>query len=183
MSHLTLVRSHCSCASHGTVYLDGSGAWSQTTASGNAPCLSALRWCLGLQQAWKLCRSSWRTCGKKCRVDTEIGRSGRFSNLNTESTASPLPSLNDTSLLKQQAFDGDRKKWADWAFTFRACASAVSTRMVVLVEHAQCATEPLTLPKVPSDKQVNAQLYNVLAMLVKRWSREEGSKRSHGTRQ
>ena len=33
----------------------------------------------------------------------------------------------DTSLLKQPAaFDGDRTKWVEWAFTFRACASAVS---------------------------------------------------------
>ena len=65
------------------------------------------------------------------------------------------------------AFDGDRTTRADWAFTFRAYASAVSTRMAVLMEHAQSATDWLDLPTAPSDKQVIAQLYYVLAMLVK----------------
>ena len=39
--------------------------------------------------------------------------------------------------------------------------------MAVLMEHAQSATDWLDLPTAPSDKQVNAQLYYVLAMLVK----------------
>ena len=44
-SHHTLVRLHCSCTSHGIVLdasrnLDGRGAWSQTTASGNVSCRS-----------------------------------------------------------------------------------------------------------------------------------------------
>ena len=79
-----------------------------------------------------------------------------------------FPSVVDTRLLKQPvAFDGDRTKRAGWAFTFRAYASAVSTRMVVLMVHAQSATEPQTFPTAQSDVQVNAQLYYVLAMLVK----------------
>ena len=65
-----------------------------------------------------------------------------------------LPSVIDTRLL-----DGDRTKWADLAFTFRAYASAVSTRMVVLMEQAQSATDPLDMPTAPSDKQVHARLY------------------------
>ena len=39
--------------------------------------------------------------------------------------------------------------------------------MVVTIEHAQSATDPLDLPSAPSDRQVNAQLYFVLAMLLK----------------
>ena len=35
------------------------------------------------------------------------------------------------------------------------------------MEHAQSATDTLGLPTAPSDNQVNAQLYYVLAMLVK----------------
>ena len=74
----------------------------------------------------------------------------------------------DARLVKQpSAFDGDRTKWADWALTFRAYANAASNRMVVLMEHAQSEMEPLDLPTSPSDRQVNAQLYCVLAMLVK----------------
>ena len=78
-----------------------------------------------------------------------------------------LPTVIDTRLLKQPAaMDGDRAKWADWAFTFRAYASAVRTRMVVLMEHAQSAADWLELPTSPSDNQVNAQLHSVLAMIV-----------------
>ena len=74
----------------------------------------------------------------------------------------------DTRLPKQPAaFDGDRTKWYDRALTFRACASAVSTRMVVLMEHAQGEIEPLDLPVALGDRQVIAQLYCVLAILVK----------------
>ena len=74
----------------------------------------------------------------------------------------------DTRFVKQPAaFDGDGTKWADWALTFRAYASAASNRTVVWMEHAQGEIEPLDLPTSPSDRQVNAQLYCVLAMLVK----------------
>ena len=72
-----------------------------------------------------------------------------------------MPLVIDTRLLKQPvAFDGDRTKWADWAdwaSTFRAYASAISTRLVVLIEHAQSATDPMDLPAAPSDKQVTAR--------------------------
>ena len=79
-----------------------------------------------------------------------------------------MPSVIDRRLLKQlTAFDGDRTKWANWAFTFRENASAVSTRTVVFMEHAQGEIEPLDLPTAPSDRQVNVQVFCVLAMLVK----------------
>ena len=39
--------------------------------------------------------------------------------------------------------------------------------MVALMEHAQRAADSLDLRTAPSDKQNNAQLYNVLAMLEK----------------
>ena len=78
-----------------------------------------------------------------------------------------MSSVIDTRLLKQSAaFDGDRTKWIDSAFTFRAYASAVSTRMVVLMKHAQGAIESMDLPTAPSDRQANAQLCSVLAMVV-----------------
>ena len=39
-----------------------------------------------------------------------------------------LPSVIDTKLLKQLVtFDGDRTKWADWAFALRAYANAVKS--------------------------------------------------------
>ena len=79
-----------------------------------------------------------------------------------------LPSVIDTSLIKHPVvFDGDKTKWADWVFTFRAYASAVSTRMVVVMEHAQSATEPWDLPAAASVNQANAQLRYVLVVLVK----------------
>ena len=87
-------------------------------------------------------------------------------------------------MLKQPvAFDGDRTKWAEWAFTVRAYARAVSTRMVVLMEHAQSATDLLDLPTAPSDNQVNAQLYYVLAVLVKdgAMKKARNTRMSHGS--
>ena len=67
-----------------------------------------------------------------------------------------VPSFTDTRLLMQPAeFAGDRTKWADRAFTFRAYASAVSTRVVVMKEHAQGGIEPLDLPVTPGYSQVN----------------------------
>ena len=84
-----------------------------------------------------------------------------------------MSSVSDARLLKQPAAF-NRTKWADWAVTFMAHASAVSTRMVVLMERAQSATDFVDLPTAPSNRQVNAPQYSVLAMLV---SHEEGSKR------
>ena len=46
--------------------------------------------------------------------------------------------------------------------------------MVVLMEHALSATGPLTLSTAPSDKEVNAQLYSVLVMLVKDEAMQKG---------
>ena len=40
---------------------------------------------------------------------------------------------------------------------FGAYASAVSMCMVVLMEHAQSATDPQDMPTAASEKQVNAQ--------------------------
>ena len=92
-----------------------------------------------------------------------------------------LPSVIDTSLIKQPAvFDGDRTTWADWAFTFRAYASAVSTRMVVVMAHAQSATEPWDLPAAASVNQANAQLRYVLVMLVKDGAMKKAEHKSVG---
>ena len=104
------------------------------------------------------------TCREERPVHVEICDGGT-SELNTNSTASLVAVVIDTRLLKQPvALDGDRMKWADWALAFRAYASAVSARTVVLMEHAQSATDPLELPVSPNN-QVNAQLW--MAMLVK----------------
>ena len=111
----------------------------------------------------------------------------RLATVEAASSATPtpqqvlLPSAIDTSLLKQPAvFDGDRTTWADCAFTFRAYASAVSTRMVVVMEHAQSATEPWDLPAAASDNQANAQLRYVLGMLVKDGAMETAGNESMG---
>ena len=60
-----------------------------------------------------------------------------------------------------------QNEMGDWACTFRAYASVVSTRMVVLMEYTQSATDLLDLPTAPSDNLVIAQPYYVLAMFVK----------------
>ena len=83
--------------------LDGSGAWSQTTASGNVPCFS--RPCVGvLVFSWhgRAAGSVGRTRGQERQVDTEIGCSGSISKLDTESTAG-LVAVGDRHEVAQAA--------------------------------------------------------------------------------
>ena len=106
-SHRTLVRSHCSCTSHGIVFnaarnLDGSGAWSQTTARGNVPCLSRLRgdvWVLSKHE--RFAGTVVGTRGKERRVDTET-RDGGSIELNINSSAS-LVAVGDRHEVAQVA--------------------------------------------------------------------------------
>ena len=78
-SHHTLLRSHCSCTLHGIMLnafrnLDGSGAWSQTAASGNVHCLSRPRDGFWVSSKYgRLARSVEGTRGEKRRVHTETG--------------------------------------------------------------------------------------------------------------
>ena len=122
------------------------------------------------------------SCGEEHRVDAETRDGGSRELSDTNSTAS-LVAVGDRLESAQAAsvvFHGDRTKWADWAFTFRAYASAVSTRMVVVMEHAQSATEPWDLPAAASDNQANAQLRHVLGMLVKDGAMEKAGNASVG---
>ena len=87
-----------------------------------------------------------------------------------------LPSVIDTKLLKQRvAFEGDRPERASWAFT--------GTRMDVLMEHAQSATDPLDLPTAPSDKQAKYAAISRFDNAFDGRVHEDGSKRSFGSRQ
>ena len=90
-SHFTLVRSHCSCTSHGIVFnasrnLDGTGAWSQTTASGNVPCLSRSRCVvLVISKHGRVAGSQLMELAAKNIVLTQ--RLGAMEYTNTNSTA------------------------------------------------------------------------------------------------
>ena len=79
----TSVRSHCRCASHGTVLIgsqnmDGGGAWSQTMASGNVPCLPCSRGVvLVSSKHGRIARSVDGACGEEHRVDPETRDGGK----------------------------------------------------------------------------------------------------------
>ena len=64
--------------------------------------------------------------------------------------------------------DADRLKSADWAFTFRSYSSAISVRMVKLMEHALAELNPFHRPVDQVDRQVNVQLYYVLLIVSDR---------------
>ena len=106
------------------------------------------------------------------------------------STATPtpqqvlMPSVIDTRVLLQPAAcDGDRTKWADWAFTFGAYASAVST------SHGRLDGTPSgrdrTARLAHSAKRQQGQRTVAPRARNARGGRshEEGSKRTCGSRQ
>ena len=124
-SHLTRLPLHCSCASHGTVLnasgnLDGSGAWSPTTASENVLCLS--RPCAGVlvfSRHGSPAGTVGRTRGKKRREGAVEASSCSTSNPQQVL----LPSVIDARLLKQPtAFDKDRTRNSKKNTQIRNCS-------------------------------------------------------------
>ena len=107
-SHHTLVRSHSSRTSHGIVLngsqnLDGGGAWSQTTASGNVPCLSrAFGVVLVISKRGRVAGTADGTCGEEPRVDAETRDGGGGELSDTNSTAS-IVAVGDRDEVAQSA--------------------------------------------------------------------------------
>ena len=93
-SHHTHVCSHCSCASHGIVLnasrnLDATGAWSQTTASGNGPFVPCSRGAvLVISDHGRVVGSVNGACGEEHRVDAETRDGESNEHSDTNSTAS-----------------------------------------------------------------------------------------------
>ena len=172
-SHHTSVRSLCSCAPHGAV-LNASRNLkvAEPGRRSSVPCLPRSRgFVLVISKHGRVAGSVNGACGEAHRAA-----------LTPEQVLMPL--VSDTRLRKQPAaFDGDRTKGTDWAFTFKVHASPVSTRMVVLMDHAQSAIGPLDLPTAPSDRQGNAQAVPRACNAREGRSHEEGSKRACGWRQ
>ena len=85
-------------------------------------------------------------------------------------TAPPPPvmsSLVDTRLIgKPAVFAGTQESWTDWSFVFKAYCSALSTRLVALMEAAQ-GQPALIMPTDPADQAISAQLYYALALSCK----------------
>ena len=78
-----------------------------------------------------------------------------------------LSSLVDTRLIgKPAVFAGTQDTWTDWSFVFKAYCSALSTRLVALMEAAQ-GQPALIMPTDPADQAISAQLYYVLALSCK----------------
>jgi hypothetical protein len=82
----------------------------------------------------------------------------------------PPPTMNslvDTRLIgKPAVFAGTQESWMDWSFVFKAYCSALSTRLVALMEAAQ-GQSALIVPTDPADQAISAQLYYVLALSCK----------------
>ena len=99
----------------------------------------------------------------------------RLAMLERAAAAAPLPTpqarqaaLVDTRLVKQpNTFEGDKENWADWAFTFRAYAAAVSTDIAKVLAHAEIQDKPCGQFGEEAGVQATAQLYYILVMLMK----------------
>ena len=118
-SHHTLVRSHCRCASDGTVlnaYLVDDGRPVATCVVFFA--LVVLSWSSANMEGLQ---SVYGACGEGNRVDSDTRNGGASTTTPTHQQVL-MPSVINTTLLEQTAaFDGNRTKWADWAFTFSNC--------------------------------------------------------------
>ena len=103
-------------------------------------------------------------------VQTTRDDNVRLNNLLAQSTAvggrpqyAPPPpptmsSLVDTRLIgKPVVFAGTQESWTDWAFVFKAYCSALSPRLVTLMEAAQ-GQPALIMPADPLDVAISAQL-------------------------
>ncbi len=67
-------------------------------------------------------------------------------------------SLVDTRLIGKPAiFAGTQEAWTDWSFVFKAYCSALSPRLVALMEAAQ-GQPALIIPTDPMDQAISAQL-------------------------
>ena len=78
-----------------------------------------------------------------------------------------MSSLVDTRLIgKPAVFAGTQDTWTDWSFVFKAYCSALSTRLVALMEAAQ-GQPALIMPTDPADQAISAQQYYVLALSCK----------------
>ena len=78
-----------------------------------------------------------------------------------------MSSLVDTRLIgKPAVFSGTQEPWTDWSFVFKAYCSALSTRLVALMEAAQGQSD-LIMPTDPADQAISSQLYYVLALSCK----------------
>ena len=102
----------------------------------------------------------------------------RLAMLERAAAATPLPApqprqaaLVDTRLVKQpNTFEGDEENWADWAFTFRAFAAAVSTDIARVLAHAEVQDKPCGQFGEEVGVQATPQLYYILVMFLKRGS-------------
>ena len=67
---------------------------------------------------------------------------------------------------KPAVFAGTQESWTDWSFVFKAYCSALSKRLVALMEAAQ-GQPALIMPTDPADQAISAQLHYVLALSCK----------------
>ena len=82
-------------------------------------------------------------------------------------TSSQHSSVVDTRMLaKPGIFPGSQEAWADWVFTFRAYAAAVSPRMRELMDYAAKEDTPVIVNS-GEDVFLSNQLYYILVMTVK----------------
>eukprot|EP00971_Amphidinium_carterae_P236330 4689937-Amphidinium_carterae.1 len=75
----------------------------------------------------------------------------------------------DTRLLgRPKNFGGRDEEWPQWSVIMRAYAGAVSSKLLVEMDHVEAPTvpDPLNANLDPDKKELSVQLYYILAMLL-----------------
>ena len=121
---------------------------------------SLLSWC------YPVAGSVDGACGEEHRVHSET-RDEESEHNNTNSTASLDAGVTRGCSSSKLRLTETEQNGPTGRSRTEHLQAAVSTRMVVLMEHAPGEREPLDLPTAPSDSQLHAQLCCVPAMLMK----------------
>ena len=129
-------------------HLGGSGSWSFAKTSSDTAALVSSRDSLVTSAHGRTASTPLSACAAQHQALLQRLAAVEAATASAEPTRiehlqSVLqPSVIGTRLLKQPSvFDGDRLSCADWGFTFGAYSSAISVRMVRLMEHAQAKPE------------------------------------------
>ena len=124
-------------------HLGGSGAWSFAKTSSDTAALVSSRDSLVTSAHGRTASTASHNQALLQRLAALEAATASAVPTSTERLQSVRqPSVIGTRLLKQPSvFDGDRLTCADWAFTFGAWSSAISVRMVRLMELAQAKPE------------------------------------------
>ena len=89
-------------------------------------------------------------------------------NSSSSNSRDPGVTIDTRQIGKPEQFKSDPAEYSDWSFVFKAYMSCISTNYIGLFERIEASRVPMPNRLLDAnDKALSAQLYYVLAMLVK----------------